>query len=394
MTPASLYVHAPFCARRCSYCDFAVTVDSTPPVEAWLDTIEAELAHHVAAGGWERLRLETLYVGGGTPSLLGAGAMAGLRDRLRAHADCDAGSLEWTAEANPERFDDALATDWARAGVTRVSLGAQTFDEATLRWMGRLHGPDGPVRAVRAARAAGIPAVSVDLIFGLPARHTRDWAADLDRTVELEPEHVSLYGLTAEPATPLGRWVAEGREHMPADEAYEAEYLLAVDRLTAAGYEHYEVSNFARPGHASRHNQAYWTGAAYLGLGPGAHTYLPPRRWWNVRDWAAYRERVRAGGEAVESAETPDGGALRLELAWLGLRTKSGLAMADATPAQSRLADAWSARGWAERFVTGGGERIRLTGAGWLLLDRLAVEWDAAPEAADREARRAGPARR
>src|SRR5690606_18225905 len=229
------------------------------------------------------LQLRTVYVGGGTPSLLGAGAMEALRRRLEPYVRL-ADDVEWTVEANPESFDEAVARGWREAGVNRLSLGAQTFDEGALRWMGRLHDADGPARAVEAARRAGIENVSLDLIFGLPARLGRDWGADLDRALALEPTHVSLYGLTAEPATPLGRWVGEGRETLADEDAYEAEYMLAADRLAAAGYVHYEVSNFARPGRESRHNSAYWTGAAYLGLGPSAHSYVPPERRWNLRD--------------------------------------------------------------------------------------------------------------
>jgi oxygen-independent coproporphyrinogen-3 oxidase len=183
---------------------------------------------------------------------------------------------------------------------------------------------------------------------------------------------VSLYGLTAEPATPLGRWVRAGRESLPAEDAYEHEYMLAARVLTDAGYAHYEVSNFARPGRESRHNAAYWNGVAYLGLGPGAHSYRPPERSWNVRDWAAYAERLRAGALPRESAEVVDAEASALERVGLGLRTTSGVPAASA--AQGRLAEEWRDRGWAEL----GGGRVRLTPSGWLLLDRLAVEFDAA----------------
>ena len=156
--------------------------------------------------------------------------------------------VEWTSEANPETFTDDVAKEWREAGVNRISMGAQTFNEESLRWMGRMHGVEGPARAFRAARAAGIDNISIDLIFGLPARFQRDWAGDLARVVALEPEHISLYGLTAEKNTPLGRWVAEGRETMADDDQYVEEYTLAVEVLTAAGFEHYEVSNFGRPG--------------------------------------------------------------------------------------------------------------------------------------------------
>ncbi len=374
MSPEYLYLHVPFCVRRCSYCDFAVDVVRRAPLEAWLDAISAELALLSETESWEwPLRLRTVYVGGGTPSLLGAAGMEALRRRLEPHVRL-ADDVEWTVEANPESFDADVARGWREAGVNRLSLGAQTFDERALKWMGRLHGPDGPVRAVEAARRAGIENVSIDLIFGLPARLGRDWGADLSRVLELAPAHVSLYGLTAEAATPLERWVREGREVLADEEAYEAEYLLAAERLGAAGYVHYEVSNFARPGLESRHNSAYWTGEAYLGLGPSAHSYLPPERRWNLRDWAAYRSAVAAGRSPVDSREVVEGAARELERTWLALRTRAGLSREGWTEAQEAMVETWVDRGWAEHVQ----DAVRLTPAGWLLLDRLAVEFDEA----------------
>jgi oxygen-independent coproporphyrinogen-3 oxidase len=278
--------------------------------------------------------------------------------------------LEWTAEANPESFTVALARDWAAAGINRISLGAQTFDRGALEWMGRMHGPDGPARAVEASRAAGIDNISIDLIFALPGRLERDWAADLARVVELAPAHVSLYGLTAEAATPLGRRVAEGREIMADDDRYAAEYLLAAEVLGAAGYRHYEVSNFARPGAESRHNRAYWQHRPYVGLGPGAHSYEPPARSWNVRDWAEYRNRLLEGESPEEGREEPGPDGTALERVWLGLRTAEGLPAATLTGAQRERAESWGRDGLAE---TDAGA-LRLTRQGWLLLDRLAVE--------------------
>lgn len=370
MTPSHLYLHVPFCARRCAYCDFAVDARRDPPVDAWLEAVTGELAGLAAAEGWSGpLELATVYVGGGTPSLLGTGAMAALRERLAPLARWDA-AAEWTAEANPESFTPALARAWRGAGVNRVSLGVQTFHAPSLRWMGRLHGPEGPARAMDAARAAGLDNVGVDLIFGLPRHLDRDWARDLELALALAPEHVSLYGLTAEPATPLGRWVAEGRVTMTDEDRYAEEYRLAGLRLPAAGFEHYEVSNFALPGRASRHNAAYWSGVAYLGLGPGAHSYVAPRRWWNVRDWEAYRCRVARGEAPREEQEEVEGRAAELERLWLGLRTARGLPGTELTARQHAAAARWAGTGLS--VVEDG--RIRLTPAGWLLLDRIALD--------------------
>jgi oxygen-independent coproporphyrinogen III oxidase len=368
--PRSLYLHVPFCTRRCSYCDFAVQATGSAPTAAWIAAVAAELRLQAEAAGWGRpLRLDTVYVGGGTPSLLGPDAMAALRDALAPWAVWDA-SAEWSCEANPESFTPEVARGWRAAGVNRLSLGAQSFHAPTLAWMGRLHGPDGPARAVAAARGAGIDDLSLDLIFGVPRRLGRDWGEDLFRVLQLEPEHVSLYGLTAEPGAPLGRWVGEGRETLADEDAYADEYLLAHDRLVASGFEHYEVSNFARPGRRSRHNGAYWTGAPYAALGPGAHAFDPPLRRWNVRSWDAYRALVDAGRLPRDGEEVVDPGTAALEDAWLGLRTDAGARLADAGPSVAALATRWRERGWAHPA----GATLRLTAPGWLLLDALAVD--------------------
>jgi oxygen-independent coproporphyrinogen III oxidase len=358
--------------RRCSYCDFAVEAVREPPVEAWLDCVEREFVLLAGERRWDLpLEVDTLYVGGGTPSLLGTGAMAELGRRLRGVVRWDPAAVEWTCEANPESFTPELAADWREAGVNRISLGVQTFHEPALRWMGRLHGPDGPGRAMRAAREAGFDNVSVDLIFALPRRLGRDWAADLERALGLEPEHVSLYGLTAEPGAPLGRWVAEGRERLADEDEYADEYLLAHTRLGEAGFRHYEVSNFARGGLLSRHNGVYWTGAPYAALGPGAHGFYPPLRRWNMRSWDAYRGAVSAGRLPTDGEETVGEEDAALERAWLLLRTDRGFPLADAAPGQREVAAEWVRFGWATMDEA----VLRLTAEGWLLLDRLAVEF-------------------
>lgn len=371
MKPRSLYVHVPFCARRCFYCDFAVHAARQPPTGVWLEAVGQELALLAAERGWRTpLELQTLYVGGGTPSLLGSGAMGRLLERLSPYARL-APCAEWTCEANPESFTAELALDWRAAGVNRVSLGVQTFSAPALRWMGRLHGPEGPARAVLAARAAGFDNLSLDLIFGLPERLERDWAGDLQRALELEPEHISLYGLTAETGAPLGRRVTEGREALADEDRYADEYLLAHQQLVAAGYDHYEVSSFARPGFRSRHNGVYWTGQPYAALGPGAHAFYLPVRRWNLRDWGAYRMALQQGELPVEDQEAVGQDSAALERVWLGLRTTEGVLLDGSTSEQRELVANWEQRGWAAVQ----GVSVRLTAEGWLLLDRLALEF-------------------
>lgn len=369
---AALYVHAPFCSRRCNYCDFAVHVSKKGDVDAWLDAIGAEW-RLVQDEGWAPIAntLDTLYVGGGTPSHLGPTAMDGLagvlgRERLTSP------ELEWTSEANPESFTHEVAEAWRAAGVNRISLGVQSFDETVLRWMGRLHGAEGAETAVGIARDVGLKNLSIDLIFGLPRRLKRNWSAELDRALALDPSHVSLYGLTVEAGTNLGRAVEEGREK-PLDEGrYREEYLLAVERLTGAGYAHYEVSNFARDGLVSRHNSTYWSGAPYLGLGNGAHSFVSPVRRWNLRNWEHYRDRVAGGRSPVDESECLDAAAAQLEKIWLGLRTSQGLKTEELDPTARSMVERWVVEGLART----GEDCVTLTAEGWLVMDRLTVELD------------------
>jgi oxygen-independent coproporphyrinogen-3 oxidase len=212
----------------------------------------------------------------------------------------------------------------------------------------------------------------VDLIFGLPESVPRDWEADLEQAVALGATHVSAYGLTAESATPLGRRVAAGREAMPGEDAYEAEFLAASRVLSLHGFTHYEVSNFAKPGHESRHNWHYWIGTSYLGLGPSSHSYVGDERIWNVRSWPAYRRAAEEGSSLRAGRERPDPAARRLEALWLGLRTRRGISP-PVSEAAARRIRRWTDAGWARIDADG---RLRLTPRGWLRMDAIVAELD------------------
>jgi putative oxygen-independent coproporphyrinogen III oxidase len=359
-----LYFHVPFCARRCSYCDFAIAVRREVPSRAYVETVLREWAAWLEQPVWGPAPLvETIYFGGGTPSRLEPAAIGSLLDRIRVDRTVTAGA-EITLEANPDDVTRSAVAEWLAAGVTRLSLGAQSFSAEALRWMHRTHDPLAISRAVEAARAAGLTNLSLDLIFALPESVERSWEDDLDQALALRPEHVSLYGLTTEPGTPLARWTAGGRVG-PTDEVrYAGEYLLAHERLEAAGFEHYEVSNAARPGCRARHNGGYWTRAPYIGVGPSAHSGFGDRRQWNLREWVAYERAVRAGVGWIAGSEALDPDAVRLEQVYLGLRTAEGVPRGWIPEARS--AD-WENRGWALLA----GDRLRLTAEGWLRLDAL-----------------------
>jgi oxygen-independent coproporphyrinogen-3 oxidase len=359
-----IYLHVPFCARRCSYCDFAIAVRKDVPSEAYVAAVLREWALWQSEPAWqESSEVQTIYFGGGTPSHISPDAIARLLDRIGDDRQIQAGA-EITVEANPDDVTLEAAAAWRAAGVNRISLGVQSFESKVLGWMHRVHTVDQIFRAVEAVRAAGIADLSVDLIFGLPRAQERDWSRDLDQAFSLEPEHVSLYGLTVETHTPLGHWTARG-ESIPVDEeTYAGEFLAAHSALTARGYEHYEVSNAGRPGHRARHNSAYWQRAPFIGLGPAAHSGLGRERRWNVRDWAAYERLLAAGKSPAEGRELLDNAAVALEELYLGLRTTDGLAGNRVPPAARRR---WEAEGW----TLPGTDRVRLSAEGWLRLDPI-----------------------
>src|SRR5437667_4674311 len=333
-----LYLHIPFCQRRCSYCDFSIAVRKRIPAREYVDAVLKELDVLLESSpgwanpgatprGYSEDRLETLYLGGGTPSLLPPDALAtlltSLLDVFRATSSRDA--VEVTLEANPEDVKPETAAAWRNAGVNRVSLGAQSFDDGVLKWMHRSHDSTRIGDAVRALRAAGFDNISLDLIFALPAELRRDWARDLDLACSLLPARLSLYGLTVEERTPLARWISRGAARPSEDDRYADEYLLAHMRLAACGYRFYEVSNAERDDHRSRHNSAYWSGRAYLGLGPAAHSFDGRVRRWNVAAWEAYRRAVVAGLPAVEAEEALTEEQRELERPHFALRADTGV---------------------------------------------------------------------
>jgi oxygen-independent coproporphyrinogen III oxidase len=357
-----VYVHVPFCARRCVYCDFAIAVRRDTPDAAFLAAIRREWAQRWTADVARRhSEIRSIYFGGGTPSRLAPATIGTLIAELGGQRAADA---EITVEANPDDITAERAHGWVDAGVTRVSLGVQTHDPEVLAWMHRTHTADQVAPAVQLLRDAGIDDISVDLIFALPAHLRRDWLRDLDLTLALEPTHVSLYGLTVEPHTPLARRAERGEAKPVPDERYAEEYLEAHDMLVNADFEHYEVSNFGRPGHRARHNSAYWRGVDYLGLGPSAHSLLDGVRSWNVRDWADYERRLAADEPIVAGEERLDADQRRIERLYLGLRTDTGLPVWDLPDA---VRAAWSREGWLDLRE----DRARLTVEGWLRLDAL-----------------------
>lgn len=372
-----IYLHVPFCRRRCSYCDFSIAVRRSIPAAQYVEAVTRERDLLFASGEWDDEPIETLYLGGGTPSLLPPDAISELVAYFAAGAPRfpfpvsrfagKRGEVEVTIEANPDDVTAAAARRWRQGGVNRVSLGVQSFSPGALRWMHRTHGAGQAGKAVRALRRAGFDNVSLDLIFALPETLRPNLRRDLDKALALEPDHLSVYGLSVEPRTPLARWISRGAIAPSGDERYADEFLLAHEVLTGAGFEHYEVSNYAKPGRHSRHNAAYWSGEPYAGLGPAAHGFAGGIRRWNIAPWAAYDRTVHQGKSPEAGRETLSDEERLLERVYLGLRTNGGVARdLFGAEAQALLEDAMR-NGLLERR----GRRIRATPRGWLALDAI-----------------------
>lgn len=285
---------------------------------------------HREAGAFESARLSTVYWGGGTPSLLSADGFERAADLVLGIAPRSEW-LEWTLELNPNDVTAERLAAWRERGVNRISVGAQSFDATRLEFLGRIHGPDTAVGAVRAAAAAGFADVSLDLIFNLQvpgvtaSERRRAWVRDLEIAFDLPITHLSLYGLTIEPGTAFHARARAGERLTPPDAAYAAEYRAACRAARRAGFEHYEVSSFSRPGHRSRHNAAYWTGAPYLGLGPAGHSFDGMRRWANVSSLTGWAEALATGGDPREFVELLTPFQRELETLYLGLRRGEGV---------------------------------------------------------------------
>lgn len=323
---AGLYLHIPFCTQRCTYCDFYFVTTQTSHA-SFVEAMCTEIAHYAQTYA-EREPIDTVYLGGGTPSLLQHDEVFRLLDTVREHFDASA-VRETTFELNPEDADLDYLRGLRQLGVDRLSIGIQSFYADDLAFMNRSHTPEEAERIVPLAREAGFDNFSVDLIFGLPEQPFEYWAANLEKAVRLEVPHLSTYGLTVEPRTVLANRVKRGLVTPVDDDAMTERYRFTMDYLRARGYEHYEVSSFARPGARAVHNQAYWTHANYLGFGPSAHSFwwkgLPARRWSNVRNLRRYEALLLQHQLPLEERDALGLDALANEYLLLRLRTADGL---------------------------------------------------------------------
>jgi oxygen-independent coproporphyrinogen-3 oxidase len=368
--PLGLYVHIPFCEAKCTYCHFAI--DPRRPDDGRQERyVEAVLAEMARA---EEGRADTLYLGGGTPSLMAPWRLGRLVDEARRRFHLPPGA-EVTVEANPGDLDLEGLRHLKDAGANRLSLGAQAFDDDVLREMGRHHGSADTLDACRLARSAGFENVSLDLILGWPGERPPRWRLGLDTLLALEPEHVSLYVLEVEGRTVLTHRQRQGRLELPDEDVVADMYLEAVDRLGEAGLARYEISNFARQGFVSRHNRKYWDDAPFLGLGLSSHSYRRGRRWWNLDTFGSYCRAVEAGRGAMAGERILTRLERAQEALFTGLRRAEGVDLKGFRRAHGiDVARTWAAplaeaekAGLAE---TEGG-RLRLTDHGMLLSNEV-----------------------
>lgn len=375
-----LYVHIPFCATRCPYCDFNVVTGAGDDLrDRYMAALRADVDRLAAAGpaavaaptarpGSSWPTLGSVFVGGGTPTQVPPGDLAALlrhiRDTLPVAADA-----EVTVEANPEDVTFELAAELVDAGLTRLSIGAQSFVPEVLAFLGRRHGPDAALRAVEFARAGGVGRLSLDLIYGAPCETEGDWLTTLDTAMASGPGHISAYALTVEANTPYASDVRRARSRPPDDDVQAERMGVAADRLAAGGFRRYELSNWALPGEESRHNLGYWKGGNWLAVGAGAHGHwaaptadggVASRRWWLTRSTSRYTDAALSGEATTAGEELPDDADRRTERLMMGLRLAEGVARAAVEPVDEAEADKLAAAG----LLSDDGDRLALTPAG------------------------------
>jgi oxygen-independent coproporphyrinogen-3 oxidase len=366
--PFGIYVHVPFCATRCGYCDF----NTYTPAElgganpdGWLAALRLELALAAAQLGAPPV-VQTVFVGGGTPSLLGGAGLGSVLDAIRDHFEL-AGGAEVTTEANPESTSPQFFADVRDAGFTRISLGMQSVVPHVLAVLDRVHSPGRPLQAAAEARTAGFDHVNLDLIYGTPGETNDDLRRSVDAAIDAGVDHVSGYALVVEDGTAMGRRVRRGEIAAPDDDVNALRYELLDARLSDAGFDWYEVSNWSRPGGECRHNLGYWDGGEWWGAGPGAHGYVGSTRWWNVKHPNAYAQWLADGLLPVADSEELTATDRHTEDVMLRLRLRQGLPVGMLTAAEATRAGVAVSDGLAVRRA----DRLVLTDRGRLLADAV-----------------------
>ena len=349
MAPFGVYLHVPFCAAKCDYCAFATWTDRHHLQQAYLDACRVDIDTAVAAG---MPAATSIFVGGGTPSLVDPAQLVAVLDAVPRDSGC-----EVTVECNPDTVTPELVATYAAGGVNRLSLGVQSMVDHVLAGLGRTHVPDNVRRAVAWARDAGIPTFNLDLIYGGAGETVDDWRRTVDGALALDPPHVSAYALTVEAGTPL----ADDPRRQPDDDDQAEKYLIAAEAFEAAGLGWYEISNWARPGHECRHNQLYWSMGDYQAFGCAGHSHRGGRRFWNIRTPERYIDAVAAGRSPEAAGERLDPDDRRIEALQLAVRTRAGVPAAALPVAEL------------DDLVEVEGDRAVLTVRGRLLANEVAL---------------------
>jgi oxygen-independent coproporphyrinogen III oxidase len=322
MDPIGLYLHIPYCLHKCGYCDFNSHNINETEMESYVRALLSEMEQ--AAKGAKDRRIATIFFGGGTPTTLPFADLARILEACRRNFRVDP-QAEITCEANPATIPQADLSQLREAGFNRLSIGVQSFDPDELKRLERVHSVDEVYLTVERARQAKFENLSLDLMFGLPGQTKERWQDNLQKAIDLQPDHISAYNLTIEPDTVFYKQQAQGQLNMPPDDFQRELFEITINTLTGAGYEHYEISNYARPGKQSRHNLNYWVDGEYIGLGAGASSFFNGERYKNTNLPARYIAQINESQTAVESRETPDRRQRMGETVMLGLRLKEGL---------------------------------------------------------------------
>ncbi len=371
LKPHAAYIHIPFCAHHCGYCDFAVATGQDHSIDLYLEALSVEMG-----GLREPAPMTTIFIGGGTPTYLSAEQLKRLLSDICQWLPLADGG-EWSIESTPESITPDKVAILASAGVTRVSVGVQSFQSHLLPVLDRIHGPDQVAPAVTAVRKEGLQ-LSLDLIFGVPGQTLDDWRRDLDRALALGPDHLSTYGLTYEKGTPLWKQRQRGQVR-PLDEESELDmYLLAIDHLNSAGFEHYEISNFARSGRRCKHNEVYWANGAHYGFGMGAARYVQGKRELNVRHLNDYIKKVLAGDPPTFQSEELQPEERARETAVIQLRRSDGIErdsfLRQTGYSLDDLMGEKIAQHVANELLADDGQRVRLTRRGKCLADAVVAD--------------------
>jgi len=370
--PAGLYIHVPFCQRKCPYCDF-YSLDEPTDTTSFLNALKQEMSHaeEMFPGDYD-----SIYVGGGTPTILPGHQIAEIiRTALKLFRI--ASDAEITIEANPGTVSREKLETCLNAGINRLNIGVQSFQKNHLAFLGRIHSSEDAERAILNARQTGFQKIGIDLMFGLPGQSLESWQANLEQALAYTPEHLSCYSLTIEPGTGLFRSLQDRRfQPMPDSQVAEL-FEMTSEYLTENGYEHYEISNFCRgPENRSRHNRKYWRLAPYIGLGPSSHSFVYPLRWWNHRDVAAYLDAVSSGNRLLAGQEELSRSQSMMEMIYLGLRDVDGIsysrweqvfALRFQNVFEHLLSDLVE-----KNMIESDNDRCRLTRSGMVFLDSIA----------------------